>query len=132
MKLWAGIAQSVQRLSKGRTVQGLSPVGNRDFPHPFRPSLGPTQSPIQWVQVLSKELSGRGVVLITHTYPQPKLKKEQGYISAPPLRLRGLFQGELYLYWTKIVVNPRRTPPGTLEFPQNVNCSKGYSGNPTE
>ena len=28
----------------------------------------------------------------------PRLKKEQSYTSAPPLSLRGLFYGELYLY----------------------------------
>jgi hypothetical protein len=26
----------------------------RDFPHPFRPSLGPIQPPVQWVPDLSR------------------------------------------------------------------------------
>jgi hypothetical protein len=33
----------------------------------------------------------------------PRLKKEYGYTSTPPLGLRGLFWGELYLYFTFIL-----------------------------
>ena len=28
---------------------GIEPWWGRDFPHPFRPAVGPTQPPIQWV-----------------------------------------------------------------------------------
>jgi len=43
---WAGIAQSVKRIDTGWTVRGSNPWWERDFPHPFRPALGPTQPPI--------------------------------------------------------------------------------------
>ena len=38
-------------------------VGGPDFPHPSRPSLGPIQPPIQWVQSLFQAVKrpGRGV-----------------------------------------------------------------------
>jgi hypothetical protein len=34
----------------------------------------------------------------------PRLKKEQSYSSTPPLELRGLLQGKLYLYVTEITL----------------------------
>jgi hypothetical protein len=38
----------------------------RDFQHTSRPTLGLTQSPIQWVPGHSRGESGRGVELTTH------------------------------------------------------------------
>ena len=44
---------------------GIESRWGRDFPHPSRSALGPTQPAIQWVPGLSRGKSGRGVGLTT-------------------------------------------------------------------
>jgi len=61
----------------------------RYFPHPSRPTLVPTQPPIQWVLW---SFPRRGFDHPPHLAPM--LKKEQSYTSTPT---RDLFYGELYL-----------------------------------
>jgi hypothetical protein len=41
---------------------GIESRWGRDFPHPSRPALGPTQPPIQWIAVSFPRIkrSGRG------------------------------------------------------------------------
>jgi len=48
----------------------------RDFPHPSRPVLEPTQPPVQWVPGLSRGQSGQGVAFTTHPHLVPRLRKE--------------------------------------------------------
>ena len=53
---------------------GIESRSGRDFPHPSRPALGPTQLPIQWVPGLSRWQSGMGVTLTTHAPPSAEVK----------------------------------------------------------
>jgi hypothetical protein len=53
----------------------------------FRPVLGPTQPPVQWVQgVLSPGLKcGWGLPLTTHPHIVPRSIKSRSYTSSPPI-----------------------------------------------
>ena len=51
--MWAGIVQSIVT-RYGVDGQGLESWCSRDFLHPSRPVLGPTQPPIQLVPDLSR------------------------------------------------------------------------------
>ena len=55
--------------------------GRRDFPHPSRPVLGPTQSPIKWVQGQSRGQNRWGVALTTHVQSSAEVKdRVESYI----------------------------------------------------
>ena len=65
-------------------VQRSNPGGGRDFPHPSRPALGPTQPPTQWLPGVTAEVKrpGSGV---DHPPPSRAEVKERVelYICSP-------------------------------------------------
>jgi hypothetical protein len=94
---WAGVAQSVQCLATDWTT-GRSRFDSRQKQRIFpltsvsRPSLGPTQPPVQWVPgAFSPGVKrSRGVTLTTHPHLVPRSKMSRSYSSSPPKRLRGV------------------------------------------
>jgi hypothetical protein len=51
---------------------GIESRWGRDFPHPSKPALRPTQPPVHWAPVFSGGKGGRGVTLTTHPHLVPR------------------------------------------------------------
>ena len=79
------------------TTRGSNPGGRggAKFSSPVQTGPGGPSSLLHGS--LSRGQSGRGLALTTHRHLAQRLKREQSYTSTPPLGLRDLFQGELYL-----------------------------------
>jgi hypothetical protein len=54
-----------------------------NFPHPFRPTLGPTQPPIQWVMGPFPRGKQQGCGINYPTHLGQRLRKEYSYTSTP-------------------------------------------------
>jgi len=82
--MWAGIAQSVWRLTTGWTVRGLNPGGGEIFPTcPDRP-WGPTSLLYNGYRVFPGGKAAGAWRWPPTPHLAPMLKKEQGYTSTPP------------------------------------------------
>jgi hypothetical protein len=49
----------------------------QDFPHPFKPALGPTQPPIRWIPGLSRGWIAHGVAFTTHSIYRQGYRKSR-------------------------------------------------------
>ena len=114
---WAGIAQSLQRLTTGRTVCGSNPGGVRDFPQLPKPVRGPTQLPVQWVLVIFPGgKSGWGLALPTYPRLVHILKKAQSRTTTALLGFRGLIQGAHCCILINVTSNVRSMKKNLLQI----------------
>jgi len=62
-QVWAGYSSVGIVTRYGLDIPGIESRWERDFPHPSRLALGPTQPAVQWELCLSKEVKrpGHGV-----------------------------------------------------------------------
>ena len=95
----AGIAQLVKRLTTSWMIRGSR--------FSVSVQIGPAATFLQYdgYRVCSWGQSCQGVALITHPDLASRLKKGQSYISASPMGLYGLLQGEIYLYFLPVQPN---------------------------
>jgi len=82
-----GLGLRSRYMATGWTVWGIESWWRRDFQHPSRPSLSPTEPLTQWVPRIKQP--GRGVDHPPHLAPM--INKEQSCPASPPLGLHGLF-----------------------------------------
>ena len=74
--VWAAYSSWEWAEMATRYGPGIESQRGRDFPHPSRPTLGPTQPTVQWVLGISRGYGGRGVALAAHPHLASRLKKE--------------------------------------------------------
>jgi hypothetical protein len=78
---WMGIIGIGTRY--GLDGPGINYRLGRDFPHPFRPILRPTQPPVQWVSGLCPgDKSARSVALTAHPLLVSRLRVSKGQYSS--------------------------------------------------
>jgi hypothetical protein len=86
-----------------RAIGVRFPAGAKDFSSSLcaRPTLRPTQPPVQWVLgVLSQAVKrGRGVMLTTHPHLVPRSRMSRSYIFSPPQASPWRVEGLLYFYF---------------------------------
>jgi len=83
----------------GWTFRGSNPGGSEIF-HPFRPPLGPTQPPVEFVPGLSRGKVRPGRAADHSPLSSAAVMEEYSYTSTHPLGHTGPVTGTLYLFFT--------------------------------
>ena len=116
VKNWAKIALLVKQLATGWTVRGSNPSSGRDFLHPSRLAMGPTQPPVWWVPDFSRGVK-RPVRGIDHPCPSSSAEVKERielYLysrSGPSWPVLGGVGGE---YVKNKICNPVNLFPSSL------------------
>jgi hypothetical protein len=89
-----------------------------------RPSLGPTQPPVQWVEVvLSLGVnSGQGATLTTHCHLVLRSRMSKSYTSSPPQGPPRCRVGQLYFYFYKVQYCVHKSPT-PVPIPSHINLN---------
>jgi hypothetical protein len=79
---WAGMAQSVQRLSYGLEGRVIEILWRQDFPLSSRPAVGPNHPPVQWIPDL---FPGGKTAVAWRSQPTPSSAEVKETIDLIPL-----------------------------------------------
>ena len=75
-KCYCHIVLATGWTARGSNHGGGGGGGGRDFPHPSRLALVPTQYPIEWVSRLFPDGKRQDVAFTSHSHLAPRLKEE--------------------------------------------------------
>ena len=79
---------------------GIESRWGRDFPQPSRPTLGPTQPPVQWVPGLSRGVKRPGRVVDPQPHLQCRGLKKGRAIPLPTLMVLVAYKGRNFIFFT--------------------------------
>jgi hypothetical protein len=95
---WFGILYSVWRLAAGWRVRGSNTGRDRDFLHPSRPAMGPTQLSVKWVLGVFHGGNTAGEWLWSPTPSSTEVKERvELYVYSPAMPSWNVMEWNLFL-----------------------------------